>query len=60
MLIAGSGYCTQGYTVKTVGKGDDIAAAGYLARDLERGLYRIGTGGAGKLQAVVQFARGQY
>src|SRR5690606_18808904 len=39
--------------------GQNIVAPGGLARELQRGLHRIGAGGAGELQAVVQTPRCQ-
>src|SRR5690606_26414541 len=42
VLVAGGGQRTHGAAVEAVGKADDVAAAGDLARQFQRGFNRVG------------------
>src|SRR3546814_18367743 len=57
MAVASAGEGAEGDAVEAVCEGDDIRPPGHLARQLQRGLDRVGAGRTGELQAVVHPAR---
>ena len=55
--VTGQRQRTHGHAMEAIGKGDDVAASGDLARQLHRGLDRVGAGRSGQHDLVVQATR---
>ncbi len=55
--VGGDRQRAAAHAVKAVRERDDVGAALDLARDLQRGLDRVGAGGTGELQGVAPVAR---
>ncbi len=58
VLVAGGGQGADADAMEAVGKADDVAAAGDLARQFQRRLDGVGAGGAGELHYVLVQATG--